>query len=101
MYLHIGADRLLAEKEVVGIFDLDNTTTSALTREYLRKAQTAGQVTTVSQELPKSFAVTAELPRHRRRRGAQRVFLAQMAPGTLLKRSGDMSWAETESIPDK
>ena len=90
MYLHIGADRLLAEKELVGIFDLDNTTVSAITKEYLRLAQTKGQVTTVSQELPKSFVVTSGL-RRREKKGEQQVFLAQMAPGTLQKRSGSLS----------
>ena len=35
MYLSIGNDMAVREHSIVGIFDLDNTTTSKRTREFL------------------------------------------------------------------
>ena len=44
MYLHIGASVVIPEQDVLGIFDLDNTTSSRITRNFLAQAQQAGQV---------------------------------------------------------
>ena len=37
MYLHLGADISVNKKYIVGIFDLENTSTSKKTREYLKR----------------------------------------------------------------
>ena len=42
MYLSIGNDMAVREKCIVGIFDLDNTSTSKRTREFLSKSEEAG-----------------------------------------------------------
>lgn len=55
MYLHIGASVVIPEQDVLGIFDLDNTTSSRITRNFLAQAQQAGQVIPVGEDLPKSF----------------------------------------------
>ena len=39
MYLSIGNDFAVRESAVIGIFDMDNTTTSPRTRLFLEKAQ--------------------------------------------------------------
>jgi hypothetical protein len=57
MYLHLGLDVIVSEASVIGIFDLDNTTGSHITRRFLSEAEKAGIVTAVSNELPKSFVV--------------------------------------------
>ncbi len=44
MYLNIGNDMMLRQKSVLGIFDLDNTSTSKRTRQFLEKAEQEGQV---------------------------------------------------------
>ena len=49
-----------APKDVIGIFDLETTTTGELTRAYLKNAERQSQVTNVSPELPKSFILTRE-----------------------------------------
>ena len=38
MYLSIGNDMAVRESSLIGIFDLDNTTTSRRTREFLEAA---------------------------------------------------------------
>ena len=83
MYLHLGEDVVVRRREIIGIFDLDNTTVSPHTRSFLKKAEKKKQVTYVSMDLPKSFVVCA--PRARRRE--QRVFIAQVSPATLKKRT--------------
>lgn len=80
MYLHLGNGTVVREDELIGIFDLDSTTVSKRTREYLKKSELKGQVTSVGYELPKSFAVCAA------KRGQNRVFLSQLLTSTLLKR---------------
>ena len=37
-YLHIGQNVMLEDKRIIGIFDLDNTSTSKITREFLNTA---------------------------------------------------------------
>ena len=55
MYLHLGSSVVIRQRDVVGIFDLDNTTSSRITCDFLTQAQRAGQVVTVGDDLPKSF----------------------------------------------
>ena len=82
MYLHLGNDVAVRKTEVVGVFDLDNTSQSALTRRYLAAAERAGSVVNAAgDELPKSFVIVSA------REGVQTVYLSQLNSSTLLKRS--------------
>ena len=78
MYLSIGNDMAVRESTVVGIFDMDNTTTSAKTRRFLEKAQKEGMIVPCD-DLPKSFVLTAEY-------GLNRIFLTSLGTATLEKR---------------
>ena len=80
MYLHLGQAAVISDREIVGIFDLDTTSQSHLTRKYLSAAEKAGQVETACDDLPKSFVVCES-------GGKRRLILSQMATATLLKRS--------------
>ncbi|MCD7927288.1 MAG: DUF370 domain-containing protein, partial [Oscillospiraceae bacterium] len=55
MYLHLGQSVAVPEGEIIGIFDLDNTTGSKRTREFLNRAEREGHVASVGEDLPKSF----------------------------------------------
>lgn len=81
MYLHIGQDTVVLEKNIVGIFDLDNTTISRTTREFLNRAEKQSRVEYVNMELPKSFVVCQSGKKE------EKVYIAQMAPRTLYKRA--------------
>ena len=59
MYLSIGNDMAVREHSVIGIFDLDNTTTSKRTREFLEQCEKEGQVVPCD-DLPKAFLLTDE-----------------------------------------
>lgn len=78
MYLPIGNDLSVRESSIVGIFDLDNTSTSKRTRIFLEKAEAEGEVVPCD-ELPKAFVLTAEY-------GLNRVFLTSLSAATLEKR---------------
>ena len=78
MYLNIGSDMMLRQRSVVGIFDLDNTSTSKRTRQFLEKAEQEGMVVH-SDDLPKSFVLTQEY-------GMTRIYLTSLAASTLEKR---------------
>ena len=45
MYLHLGQEVVVRHSEIIGVFDMDNTTISPHTRDYLRQAETDGRVT--------------------------------------------------------
>ena len=79
MYLSIGNDMAVRDSAVIGIFDLDNTSTSKRTREFLKKAEQEGQVVPCD-DLPKSFVLTAEY-------GLNRVYLTALNASTLEKRT--------------
>ena len=78
MYLSIGNDMSVRSSSVVGIFDLDNTTTSKRTRLFLEKAEQEGRVVPCD-DLPKSYVVTVEY-------GLGRVYLTSLSAKTLEKR---------------
>lgn len=85
MYLHLGKGTVIRETEIIGIFDLDITSQSHLTRKFLSAAEKAGQVINAAEDIPKSFVVTCV-------NGERRLYLSQMATATLLRRAGDMSF---------
>ncbi len=68
------------DSSIVGIFDLDNTSASKHTRNFLKKAEKAGQAVAVTDELPKAFIVTREFT-------MDRVYLTQLSAATIEKRS--------------
>ena len=81
MYLHLGQDISVNKKYIVGIFDLENTSTSKITREYLKKITKSEKVINVSDEdLPRSFVVVCE-------KGEEKVYISPISSQTLLKRS--------------
>ena len=81
MYLHLGMDKVITFDEIIGIFDLDTTTVSKSTRNYLAKAEKAGIVENICYDLPKSFIVC------RNKNGEDRVYISQISSTTLLKRT--------------
>ena len=80
-YLHIGQNVMLEEKRIIGIFDLDNTTTEKDTRRFLEQAEREGVVQSACDDIPRSFLV-CDHPYHR-----QIVYLSQLNPQTLQKRA--------------
>ena len=79
MYLHLGGDVVVRSSDIIGIFDIENTSVSKLTKEYLGEQEKRHRVITVSPELPKSFIVCRE-------RDGITVYISQISCSTLRKR---------------
>ena len=77
MYLNIGKTAVIPEETVIGIFDLDTTTQSFLTREFLAAAERVGAVTNAAEDIPNSFILCE-------------VYLSQSTSRTLSKRMNQM-----------
>lgn len=80
IYLHLGQNTMVRNSTVLGVFDLDNTTSSHITRKFLSRAEKEGNVINVSDNLPKSFVLCQE-------KDGIKVYLSQLSSQTLLKRS--------------
>lgn len=79
MYLNIGTEVLIKDNDILGIFDLDNTTVGKSTREYINTAEKNGECVTISyEELPKSFIVTANKKR--------KIYISPLNTSTIFKR---------------
>lgn len=81
MYLHLGNDFIVNEKDIIGIFDLEKSSVSKYTRDYLSEATKQKRVINCTLELPKSFIVTLDEDL------TERVYISQLACSTLKKRS--------------
>jgi len=84
MFIHLGQDIAVLRKDIIGIFDLDTSTNSKRTRDYLAEAELKGDVVTITNELPKTFIVC----RSDKRKSGKIIYLSQISSATLLKRSG-------------
>lgn len=77
MYIHLGENTVISDSEIIGIFDLDNTTVSKITRDYLSKNEKKKNVYYVSADLPRSFVVCE----------GRKIFVSHLSPATVAKRT--------------
>jgi len=80
MYLHIGNNRSIRTKAIIGIFDTDNATVSPITRDFLRKNQGKKRVWSAVNEIPKSFVLYIDWD------GDTSVYLSQLSTSALERR---------------
>ena len=83
MYIHIGKNVLLNEKNILGIFDMETTTVSHITRDYLAQIQKKRRIVNIFDEIPKTFVVYCE-------DGQITVYLTQFSTNTILKRKTEL-----------
>lgn len=85
MYLPIGNDMAVRDRNVIGIFDLDNTTVTERGREFLANAEKEGHIVPWDarspEDLPTSFVLTVEY-------GMTRIYQTSMSTKKLEKRLG-------------
>ncbi len=80
MYLHLGEEVMARNRQIIGVFDLDTSTVTKATRDFLERAQKEGRVTNIGENLPKSFVLYEE-------DGRTRVFISPLAASTLRRRA--------------
>lgn len=86
MYLNLGQAVVVRQRDVIGIFDLDNTSSSPRTREFLQQAEREGRMVTVFEDLPKSFVVC------KTKDGTETVYLTQLSSAALRGRAENNSF---------
>lgn len=84
MFLHIGGDFVLPVKNIIAILDIESTTISKDTKEFLKIAEEEGFVESISNDLPKSFIITETDKK-------SKIYLSPISSITLQKRSGFVS----------
>ena len=81
MYLHLGKDTVVNTKDIIAILDLETTSVSKSTRDFLKIVEEEGFVCNVSEELPRSF-VLCEV------NGQSVVYITNISSRALFGRTG-------------
>ncbi len=79
MYIHLGENTVINTADIIAIIDLDNTTVSKTTRDFLTRMEKEGKVVNVTEELPRSGVIC-------NKNGKETVYISQISPQTLQKR---------------
>lgn len=69
-------------RDIVGIFDIENTTVEKCTKILLDRAEKEKKCVYTTYEMPKSFIITVK-------NGRERLYISQLAASTLRKRLAD------------
>ena len=80
MFLHLGNNFIVNTKEIIGIFDIENTSVSKITKDFLNELSKKKRVISCTYEMPKSFIVCLDND------FTEKVYISQMSCATLLKR---------------
>lgn len=80
MFIHLGKDVAVPLKSIIAILDLESTTTSKITKEFLAVAQEEGFIENISEDIPKSFIITEQNKK-------SKIYLSHISSVTLQKRS--------------
>lgn len=79
MYLHLGYETVVNTKNIISIMDLESSSISKNTREFLKIVEEEGFVKNVSEEIPKTFVVCEE-------KGQSVVYITNISSKTLAGR---------------
>lgn len=97
MFLHLGNDVYVKQKDIVMICNLDTASVSKNTQIYLKKCEEKGLIETICTDIPKTFVLTskrtkglkkdAKENRKTLRNNKDKIYLTNISSVTLLKRS--------------
>ncbi len=76
IYIHVGNDRVIRVRDIIGVFDMDTSTVSSETKKFLNEAQGEGRIILTTYDLPKSFVITSD----------DMITLTQLSVGTIKGR---------------
>ena len=80
MFLKISNEFVVPKNEIIGIFDMDNTTVSRQGRDFLPEAERNGALIYSADDLPKSYVVTEH-------NGKVLVYLSSFSSKLLISRA--------------
>lgn len=90
MFLHIGEGKILRKKDIIGVFDLETTSISKKTREFLRVNDKKGTISYISDEIPKTYIICSS-------EKEEKVYMTQISSNTLHKRAERIDSIGTEN----
>ncbi|MFA9398004.1 MAG: extracellular matrix regulator RemB [Clostridiaceae bacterium] len=85
MFLHLGDNEVVPYKDVIGIFNLESTSYSSDTTQFIRMAKEDGFVEKISEEEGKSFVI-AEIDKK------SKIYISPISSTTLSKRFNDSDY---------
>lgn len=80
MILHLGNDVSVLKRDIIAILDIENSSTSKITKEYLANAGKSGWVVTCSYDMPKSFVIALD------KNFSEKLYISSISASTLIKR---------------
>lgn len=81
MYLYLGHATVVSHEDIIGLFDMDNTTSSHRTRATLERAEREGRMVNLASDLPASFVVCSK-----------KIYLTQFSTASLSRRMENNSF---------
>ena len=81
MYLHLGQNVMVRHEDVIGIFDLDNTTWSFRTRRFLERAEREGRVISLGDDRPRALVLIREGA------GSSTIYITPLSAAALSARA--------------
>lgn len=81
MYIHLGNEVTISDNDIIGIFDIENTSIGKITKNFLKHSGENCTVVNVSLEMPKSFILCKNID------GEDIIYISQISVSTLKKRS--------------
>ncbi|MCQ2451155.1 MAG: DUF370 domain-containing protein [Clostridia bacterium] len=79
MYVHIGNDFIINDEDIVAVFDIDSSSISVKTRNFLNNAEKNKEIVNISTDIPRSFIVC-------KKNNKNIVYLSQLSSSTIGKR---------------
>ena len=81
MFLHIGGDCVVSKDDIIAIFDMESSSLSKITKEFLKNEQLKDNLINVDVEnLPKSYVIAGK-------NGKNVLYISPIASSTLLRRA--------------
>jgi hypothetical protein len=78
MYIHPGNEHAVREDDIIGVFDMDNTTVARASRGFLARVQEENSVINATEDIPRSYVVAYC-------GGKERVYLSSISTATMTK----------------
>ena len=79
MYLHVGKGKTVKKNEIIGIFDLDTSTVSSVTKRFINAKEKEKKLEYYDTELPRSFILCCGKE--------ERILLSRISTGGLKDRT--------------
>lgn len=81
MFIHLGGDVVVPLKDIIAIMDIESSSISQNTKEFLQTAEDEGFIKRISNDNPKSFILSEK-------DNKTIIYLSPISSVTLQKRSG-------------